>query len=217
MIFLLFSVSCSFFFPFTSSSILWSHFISSLLTSPTPCNVLSENLFDSDQNDEIQSNAAELLANVSRYDGEFTAKYFDIPVMDSLVFMCASKNNQVRRHVPLVLGMLLSRLDLFCPVLFCSILFCSVLFCSVLFCSVLFCSVLFCSVLFCPVLSCPVLFCPVLFCPVLSCNVIWCNVMWCDVMWCNVMWCVIRTNFTISSTPLFLSAPHQIAPHYSDL
>ena len=65
----------------------------------------TENLLDSDQNDEIQANAAELLANVSRYNGEFTAQYFDDAVMDSLVLMCASPNTQVRRHAPLVLGL----------------------------------------------------------------------------------------------------------------
>ena len=79
-----------------------------LFSRPIRCTVPEENLFDSDQNDEIQSNAAEVLANVSRYNGEHAAKYFDIPVMDSLVFMCASENKQVRRHVPLVLGTSLS-------------------------------------------------------------------------------------------------------------
>ena len=64
----------------------------------------SENLLDSDQNDEVQANAAELLANVSRFNGELTAQYFDAPVLDSLMLMCAARNKQVRRHAPLVLG-----------------------------------------------------------------------------------------------------------------
>ena len=86
----------------------------------------TENLLDSDQNDEIQANAAELLANVSRYNGEFTAQYFDDAVMDSLVLMCASPNTQVRRHAPLVLG--LKTILLCCVVLCCTVSFYVVLY-----------------------------------------------------------------------------------------
>lgn len=64
----------------------------------------SENLLDLDQNDEVHANASEMLANVSRYNGEITTKYFDRAVVDAMVFMCASQNKQVKRHAPLVLG-----------------------------------------------------------------------------------------------------------------
>ena len=64
----------------------------------------SENLLDLDQNDEIQANAAEMLANVSRVNGEFTTKYFDARVIDAIILMCAATNKQVKRHAPLVLG-----------------------------------------------------------------------------------------------------------------
>ena len=64
----------------------------------------SENLLDLDQNDEIQANAAEMLANVSRVNGEFTCKYFDARVVDAVILMCAALNKQVKRHAPLVLG-----------------------------------------------------------------------------------------------------------------
>ncbi len=65
---------------------------------------LTENLLDLDQNDEIQANAAEMLANVSRFDCPMTVTMFNGKVIDTLVMMCASKNRQVRRHAPLVLG-----------------------------------------------------------------------------------------------------------------
>jgi hypothetical protein len=66
----------------------------------------TENLLDSDQNEEIQANAAEMLANVSRYhiDDDQFIDQFDDEVLDSLVFMSASQNIQVKRHVPLVIG-----------------------------------------------------------------------------------------------------------------
>ena len=64
----------------------------------------SQNLLDLDQNDEVQANAAEVLANISRYGTEATLPYFDAAVIDALVLMCASSNKQLRRHVPLVLG-----------------------------------------------------------------------------------------------------------------
>lgn len=64
----------------------------------------SENLLDLDQNDEVQANAVEMLANTSRYCSDETNKYFDKSVIDALVVMCASKNKQVKRHAPLVLG-----------------------------------------------------------------------------------------------------------------
>jgi len=60
----------------------------------------SENLLDSDQNDEVQANAAEMLANVSRFNGEQTATYFDPAALDSIVLMCAAKNKQVRLPSP---------------------------------------------------------------------------------------------------------------------
>ena len=47
----------------------------------------SENLLDSDQNDEVQANSAELLANVSRFNGELTAQYFDAPVLVHAPFL----------------------------------------------------------------------------------------------------------------------------------
>jgi hypothetical protein len=64
----------------------------------------TENLLDADQNDEIQANAAEMLANISRYNFSKIHTYFNEPVVDALIFMSASKNLQVRRHAPLVLG-----------------------------------------------------------------------------------------------------------------
>ena len=64
----------------------------------------SENLLDLDQNDEVQANAAELLANVSRFSVDATVPYFSGKVIDALVVMCASQNKQLRRHIPLVLG-----------------------------------------------------------------------------------------------------------------
>lgn len=66
--------------------------------------VHSENLLDVDQNDEVQANSAEILANVSRYSTEKSVEYFSGDVIDSLVFMSASKNVQVKRHAPLVIG-----------------------------------------------------------------------------------------------------------------
>eukprot|EP01038_Epipyxis_sp_PR26KG_P008951 gene8951-12071_t len=53
----------------------------------------SENLLDLDQNDEIQANAAELLANVSRFYTEETASYFDSEVINSLVLLCSNSFN----------------------------------------------------------------------------------------------------------------------------
>jgi hypothetical protein len=64
----------------------------------------SENLLDLDQNDEVQANAAEMLANVSRFSVDATTPYFGGPVIDALVMMCASQNKQLRRHIPLVMG-----------------------------------------------------------------------------------------------------------------
>jgi hypothetical protein len=64
----------------------------------------SENLLDLDQNDEVQANAMEALANVSRVNGEFTTKYFDRAVINKIILMCAAVNVQVKRHAPLVLG-----------------------------------------------------------------------------------------------------------------
>ena len=64
----------------------------------------SENLLNLDQNEEVQANAAEILANVSRFNGELTSKHFDCSVIDSLVIMCASTNKLVKRLTPLVLG-----------------------------------------------------------------------------------------------------------------
>jgi hypothetical protein len=64
----------------------------------------SENLLDIDQNDEVQANACEMLANISRYNSELTTVYFNGGVIDSIVLMCASENIQVKRHAPLVLG-----------------------------------------------------------------------------------------------------------------
>jgi hypothetical protein len=64
----------------------------------------SQNLLDLDQNDEVQANAAEMLANVSRVNGEFTGQYFDRGVIDAVILMCAATNKQVKRHAPLVLG-----------------------------------------------------------------------------------------------------------------
>ncbi|KAJ1435312.1 armadillo-type protein [Ochromonadaceae sp. CCMP2298] len=64
----------------------------------------SENLLDLDQNDEVQANASEMLANVSRFSIDTTVGLFRGRVIDALVIMCASSNKQLRRHVPLVLG-----------------------------------------------------------------------------------------------------------------
>ena len=64
----------------------------------------TENLFDLDQNDEVQANAIEVLANVSRYNCELTVDAFNNEVVDGLIVLCASDNTQVKRHAPLVLG-----------------------------------------------------------------------------------------------------------------
>ena len=63
-----------------------------------------KNLLDLDQNDEVQANAMEMLANVSRVNGEFTAKFFNPEVINAIVLMCAAVNIQVKRHAPLVMG-----------------------------------------------------------------------------------------------------------------
>ena len=64
----------------------------------------SENLLNLDQNEEVQANGAEILANVSRFNSELTVKHFNASVVDALVVMCASSNQMVKRHTPLVLG-----------------------------------------------------------------------------------------------------------------
>lgn len=64
----------------------------------------SENLLDLNQNDELQANAAEILANISRFNCELTIQQFNPHVINSLIYMCASANKQVKRHAPLVLG-----------------------------------------------------------------------------------------------------------------
>jgi hypothetical protein len=46
-----------------------------------------ENLLDSDQNDEVQANAAELLANVSRYNGDLTGKLIHV-YMYEFIYIC---------------------------------------------------------------------------------------------------------------------------------
>ena len=45
----------------------------------------SENLLDGDQNDEVQANCSEVLANVSRFNGDMTAEYFNADVITTLV------------------------------------------------------------------------------------------------------------------------------------
>ncbi len=92
----------------------------------------SENLLDLDQNDEVHANAAETLANISRFNTKDSIQYFlantaranngvrtaiptanpSLPgaigasesVIDALVIMCASTNKQLKRHVALVIG-----------------------------------------------------------------------------------------------------------------
>ncbi len=64
----------------------------------------SQNILDLDQNDEVHANAVEMLANVSRFSAKDTTKYFDGPVIDALIVMCAAINKMVKRHTPLVLG-----------------------------------------------------------------------------------------------------------------
>jgi hypothetical protein len=64
----------------------------------------SENLLDFDQNDEVQANAAEMLANVSRFSTQESIRYFDGHCIDALVVMCASNNKQLKRNVSLVMG-----------------------------------------------------------------------------------------------------------------
>jgi hypothetical protein len=64
----------------------------------------AENLFDLDQNDEVQANAVEILANVSRFNCEMTVDAFNNEVVDGIIVMCASDNKQVKRHAPLVIG-----------------------------------------------------------------------------------------------------------------
>lgn len=66
--------------------------------------VYSDNFLDSDQNDEVQANASEILANISRFNCEMTVKHFDGKVIDVLILACASINKMVRRHGPLALG-----------------------------------------------------------------------------------------------------------------
>jgi len=70
-----------------------------LLTS-----VRSENFMDTDQNDEVQSNASEILANISRFDCDLTIQHFNGNVIDVLILACASVNSMVRKHCPLILG-----------------------------------------------------------------------------------------------------------------
>jgi len=64
----------------------------------------SENLLDLDQNDEVQANAAELLANISRFSLDSTVIHFKGRIIDALIVLCSSKNVMVRKHIPLVLG-----------------------------------------------------------------------------------------------------------------
>ena len=70
-----------------------------LLTS-----VRGENFMDLDQNDEIQSNASEILANISRFDCNLTVDHFNGKVIDVLILAVASVNAMVRKHCPLILG-----------------------------------------------------------------------------------------------------------------
>lgn len=67
-------------------------------------NAYSENLLDLDQNDEVQANAAELLANISRFSLDSTVIHFKGRIIDALIVLCSSKNVMVRKHIPLVLG-----------------------------------------------------------------------------------------------------------------
>lgn len=75
------------------------HIMVSLITT-----AYSQNILDLDQNDEVHANAVEMLANVSRFSAKDTTKYFDGPVIDALIVMCAAINKMVKRHTPLVLG-----------------------------------------------------------------------------------------------------------------
>lgn len=70
-----------------------------LLTS-----VRSENFMDTDQNDEVQSNACEILANISRFDCALTVEHFNGRIIDVLILAVASVNPMVRKHCPLILG-----------------------------------------------------------------------------------------------------------------
>ena len=62
------------------------------------------NLLDFDQVSEIQANAAECLANVTRNYGKANAARIHELGISPLVLMCGSQNIQVQRHSALVLG-----------------------------------------------------------------------------------------------------------------
>jgi len=62
------------------------------------------NLLDFDQISEIQANAAECLANVTRNYGRANAARIHELGITPLVLMCGSKNLQVQRHSALVIG-----------------------------------------------------------------------------------------------------------------
>jgi hypothetical protein len=66
--------------------------------------VKGENFLNTDQFDEIQANAAEILANISRFDCELTVRHFNVSVIDVLILSCASSNKMVKKHSPLILG-----------------------------------------------------------------------------------------------------------------
>jgi hypothetical protein len=66
--------------------------------------VKGENFLNPDQLDEIQANAAEILANISRFDCDLTIRHFNVSVIDVLILSCASSNPMVKKHTPLILG-----------------------------------------------------------------------------------------------------------------
>jgi hypothetical protein len=66
--------------------------------------VKGENFLNTDQFDEIQANASEILANISRFDCELTIRHFNVSVIDVLILSCASSNKMVKKHSPLILG-----------------------------------------------------------------------------------------------------------------
>lgn len=84
------------------SIVLHSNGLQSIIKLIVHCH--TENALDLDQNDEIQANAAEILANTSRYYSLESIQYFDNEIIDSLILMCGSRNIQVKRHIPLVIG-----------------------------------------------------------------------------------------------------------------
>lgn len=63
------------------------------------------NLLDCDQIEEIQANASEALANVTKlFEAQGLVNVIHRMGVQPFIIMCGSKNIQVLRHAPLVIG-----------------------------------------------------------------------------------------------------------------